>query len=138
MKLMPPIRLTRVFRLTPASKNLQALRAILLISVVAATSIVLGSSSSASSVAQLFTRAASFLGHKQVTPPSATESNAVVAAEESAELALQTPSSSMTIERRGHTATRLSDGRLLIAGGVNGAGGNLNAAEIFDPATTTF
>src|SRR5262245_61598434 len=45
--------------------------------------------------------------------------------------------SSMTIERRGHTATRLSDGRVLIVGGET-ANGILNQSEIYDPAIPTF
>src|SRR5262249_43231221 len=45
--------------------------------------------------------------------------------------------SNMTIERRGHTATRLSDGRVLIVGGEN-ANGILNQSEIYDPAIPTF
>ena len=41
--------------------------------------------------------------------------------------------------RTWHTATRLLDGRVLIAGGSTGWGGNpLNSAEIYDPATRTF
>ena len=45
--------------------------------------------------------------------------------------------SSMTVERRGHTATRLSDGRVLIAGGEN-SNGVLSQSEIYDPAVATF
>src|SRR6266404_4895743 len=46
-------------------------------------------------------------------------------------------SSTMTVERRGHTATRLPDGRVLIAGGEN-TSGVLNSTEIFDPVAGTF
>ena len=106
------------------------------IALVAMTTIALGSPSSASSVAQLFTRAANFLGGKQATPARATQTDAVLSAE-AEELAIQTSSSSMTVERRGHTATRLADGRVLIAGGENSSG-PLNQAEIYDPATATF
>src|SRR6266542_6096976 len=49
----------------------------------------------------------------------------------------QSGSSTMTVARRGHTATRLSDGRVLIIGGEN-ADGFVTAAEIFDSATGTF
>ena len=37
----------------------------------------------------------------------------------------------------GHSATRLADGRLLVAGGVKSAGGTA-AADLFDPATSTW
>ena len=47
----------------------------------------------------------------------------------------QTPA--MTSARRGHTATRLPDGRVLIAGGQN-ADGTLNQTEIYNPTTGTF
>src|SRR6266542_3984879 len=49
----------------------------------------------------------------------------------------QSGSSTMTVARRGHTATRLSDGRVLIVGGEN-ADGFVTVAEIFDSATGTF
>lgn len=44
---------------------------------------------------------------------------------------------SMSTARYGHTATRLADGRVLVVGGLSGAGTNarLTSAEIFDPAT---
>src|SRR5258705_13831047 len=49
----------------------------------------------------------------------------------------QGPSSTMFVERRSHTATRLSDGRVLIAGGENTSGA-LNQAELYDPSASTF
>jgi len=45
--------------------------------------------------------------------------------------------SSLNSARRGHTATRLADGRVLIAGGENDTG-QLNGTEIYDPASGTF
>ena len=47
----------------------------------------------------------------------------------------------MNDSRAGHTATLLSDGTVLIAGGATGAGGtftSLNTAEIYDPVAGTF
>ncbi|PYO56201.1 MAG: hypothetical protein DMD83_15665, partial [Candidatus Rokuibacteriota bacterium] len=44
---------------------------------------------------------------------------------------------SLNVERAGHSATRLGDGRILIAGGEN-AGGALSAAELYDPVTQRF
>lgn len=44
-------------------------------------------------------------------------------------------SSAMHIARNAHTSTRLSDGRVLVAGGRNITGQELNSAEIYDPAT---
>ena len=44
---------------------------------------------------------------------------------------------SLNVERAGHSATWLGDGRILIAGGEN-AGGALSAAELYDPVTQRF
>src|SRR5258706_6922602 len=41
----------------------------------------------------------------------------------------------MTVARSGHTATLLSDRRVLVAGGRGAANQDLNSAEIYDPAT---
>ncbi len=43
----------------------------------------------------------------------------------------------MEFARRRHTATRLANGRILVAGGANGTG-TLATAELFNPATGTF
>jgi WD40 repeat protein len=44
----------------------------------------------------------------------------------------------MTASRAAHTATFLPDGKVFIAGGLDGSGGYLNTAEIYDPAAGTF
>jgi hypothetical protein len=47
------------------------------------------------------------------------------------------PTGSMASARQQHTATLLSDGRVLVAGGY-GAGNWLSSAELYDPKTGTF
>ncbi len=44
----------------------------------------------------------------------------------------------MIARRAGHTATLLPNGKVLIAGGMVGDGGDLSSTEIFDPTTNIF
>src|SRR6185503_3325777 len=92
---------------------------------------LLSSTSLASTISQrFFARATAIVTGGQMAPASH-----VLAPEE--EAAAPAVSSTMLVERRGHTATRLSDGRVLIAGGENSTG-TLNETELYDPSSGTF
>src|ERR1041384_342159 len=43
----------------------------------------------------------------------------------------------LNVERRGHTATEIAGGKILVVGGEN-TNGAVSQAEVFDPATRTF
>ncbi len=113
------------------SKTTQPARIIMLILAVAVCAMALGArSSSAGTFGQvLLAKATALIGVGAVST-NAHGLDADVAEE-------QAESSSLATERRGHTATRLQDGRVLIAGGENSSGA-LNGTEVFDPATGTF
>ncbi|HZI60354.1 MAG TPA: kelch repeat-containing protein, partial [Pyrinomonadaceae bacterium] len=104
-------------------------RVLALIFAVAVAAMALGStSSSAGTFGQvLLAKAAAMIGVKATAGTHALES----------ENAAEPESSSLATERRGHTATRLQDGRVLVAGGENSTGA-LNGTEIFDPVAGTF
>ncbi|HYY72836.1 MAG TPA: kelch repeat-containing protein [Candidatus Bathyarchaeia archaeon] len=48
------------------------------------------------------------------------------------------PTGSMATARRFHTATRLCDGKVLVAGGEDAGSTPFDSAELYDPATGTF
>ena len=48
------------------------------------------------------------------------------------------PTGPMSIDRRGHGATRLADGRVLVSGGFSNISRFLATAEIYDPAQSTW
>ena len=49
-----------------------------------------------------------------------------------------TPTGNMNVARWHHTATSLSNGTVLVAGGMNGGNTSFASAEIYDPATGTW
>jgi WD40 repeat protein len=102
-----------------------------LFGLIATAASVLSVPSLASSIGQrLFAGAAAIVGRSSTPVANANHSSSV-------EFAAPVESASMASERQGHTATRLGDGRVLIAGGEN-TSGTLNQTEIYDPASATF
>ena len=123
---MVPNRPTLISRLF----SVQTIRIAFLLGLVAVAASLLSSSSLASTIGQrFFARAAAIVTGGQVAP-----TNHALSVEEAAAPAVST---TMLVERRGHTATRLADGRVLIAGGENSTG-TLNETELFDPSSATF
>ena len=116
------------------SLSTKTIRTTALLGLVAIIATVLFSTTSlAGSLTQkLFASAAAMIG-SPAADANATHAN------HSLEFAEAAPaeSSTMSVARRGHTATRLSDGRVLIAGGENSSG-PLNDSELYDPAAATF
>ena len=107
---------------------------LLAVVVVIAATVLFSTSSFASSLSQrLLASARSMIGGST----SANDVHARHSAAAEFVEAAAVESTTMTVARRGHTATRLSDGRVLIAGGENGSGA-LNESEIYDPAAGTF
>ena len=111
------------------SKTTQPGRVLALILAVAVAAMTLGTtSSSAGTFGQvLLAKAAAIISVNATAGTHALDS----------ENAIEPEGSSLATERRGHTATRLQDGRVLVAGGENSAGA-LNGTEVFDPAAGTF
>src|SRR5829696_7981516 len=108
----------------------RTIRIALLLGLVTVVVTVLSSTSFASTISRnFFARAAAIVTGSQMAP-----ANHTLSLEEAAAPAVST---TMLVERRGHTATRLADGRVLIAGGHNG-GASVASTEVFDPATGAF
>jgi hypothetical protein len=112
------------------SFSIRTTRIALLLGLVAVAASVLSSSSIASTISQkFFARAAAIVTGGQMAPAS----HALSVEEAAAPI----NSTAMLVERRGHTATRLADGRVLIAGGEN-SNGTLNETELYDPSSGSF
>jgi len=123
---MAPNRPTLISR----SFSVRTIRITLLLGLITVAAAVLSSTSLAGTLSQkFFARAAALVTSSQMAP-----ANHTLSLEEAAAPAVST---TMLVERRGHTATRLADARVLIAGGENGTG-TLNTTEIYDPASGTF
>ena len=73
-------------------------------------------------------------GQSQQAPPSLTPSTPPASA---AYAGLFRQTGTIAVDRYGHTATLLQDGRVLVAGGVN-ENAVLASAELYDPTTGTF
>src|SRR5690242_5198848 len=114
--------------------NLKMTRARLLAFVISVGlfSIVALTNSSAASVQQLL-----FAARDKAAPTSGTLS-ASFARHSLSVPPVQTPTDiALNIARRGHSATLMRNGKILIAGGEN-QNGFVTEVEIFDPATGTF
>ncbi|HEU4794452.1 MAG TPA: kelch repeat-containing protein, partial [Pyrinomonadaceae bacterium] len=110
------------------------LRFALLASVALAATVLATTNTSASALGRmLYARAATVIAGGAIAPDAKAAHHDHAFAPEAA----AAENSTMATERRAHTATRLADGRVLIAGGEN-AGGALNPSEIYDPANGEF
>ena len=126
-----PTRRQSILRSLTNPKN-RSLRFTLIVIIVLGGTVLATTNSSASALGRmLYARAA------KVIAGGATVSETKAAHSEHAFANEATESASMATARRAHTATRLADGRVLIAGGENAAG-LLNASEIYEPATASF
>lgn len=104
--------------------------------LVALLALVSYTSSSASSIGRILSRV---MSGPSPTVPSGTSAKARVSKQVLASLTMtqQTGSAELNIARKAHTATVLSDGRVLITGGENSEG-HVEVSEIYDPNNGTF
>ncbi|HEY3103813.1 MAG TPA: kelch repeat-containing protein, partial [Pyrinomonadaceae bacterium] len=107
-------------------------RLLALVAFVALASTAVVSASSAGSVRRLL------FGKRAEAAPRVVDSRATLARQSlSVPNAPASVDGSLNVARRGHSATLLSDGKVLIVGGEN-QGGLVTEAEIFDPSTGSF
>ena len=130
MKMFAPKRPTSRRRLlsTPTT------RTAFLIGLIAAVAVVSTTSLAHTIGENLFAGVSAVIRVNKPETKAATASHSL---HSHSEEAAASESSTMNVERSGHTATRLSDGRVLVAGGANGTGA-LNESEIYDPVSATF
>src|SRR6266542_1998120 len=135
MKTQSPSLLASFCRLLLANitklKNKPARSLVLLVLIAVATTGLASTASSAASLRQLILGLGLSHASGSALQPKAALTNPVLTAP------MPQLSSTMTVERRAHSATQLADGRVLIVGGENG-GGLISQSEIFDPTAGTF
>src|SRR6266542_1833592 len=135
MKTQSPSLLASFCRLLLANitklKNKPTRSLVLLGLIAVATSGLASTASSAASLRQLILGLGLSHASGSALQPKAALTNPVLTAP------MPQLSSTMTVERRAHSATQLADGRVLIVGGENG-GGLISQSEIFDPTAGTF
>src|SRR5690349_6052400 len=130
MRILPPTRRPSTLRALSTRTNRSFRLAALLVFVALVGMAFATTNSSASSLSRmLLAKAATIVGAGPVAPSASSADRALEVNAAS--------SSTMATERRGHTATRLADGRVLIAGGENSSG-PINQTEIYDPSDATF
>src|SRR5882724_289939 len=122
-----PLLLTNTIKL----RNKPARSLVLLGVIVLATTALASTVSSAGSLRQFIFGLALSNTSGSVSQPKAALANPLLTAP------MPQSSTTMTVERRGHTATLLADGLVLIVGGEN-SGGLISQSEIFDPTAGTF
>ena len=135
MSIFSPHRSTLFTFMKNLTQKPKLFRLVLTVTLLTMVAIAASATTSSAKVfGPLLMRATQIFSCKQVTPtPKAAALNQPLNSEQVSD-SLNTE---MSVDRRGHTATRLGDGRVLIAGGEN-TNGTLNQAELYDPATATF